>query len=252
MEYENCRIDEYSQRMLLELHGEASVGTGELVRAAGFEEGAYQKVKYRMEEHLIPAGLVRELPEESSRGPDRARRFTLTRDGSQWVSERFGDLGKPATVDEAVEDAGEALKAANSAKESVQKYRKRVHRWQKKVKAVEEDVEELQRVHRTAWGESWEVEQLHEKVDELSEGLEEIEELEESVGEIEERVRVLEEEMRAVSEQHGELEKELTQLKRYFDSHQEEATRERRELEDRIWKVEQRQEEGLLSRLWPF
>jgi uncharacterized protein YoxC len=151
-ESKNYKIDEHSQRILLRLGDERGefgiadpnpydyLSTPVLVAATGFDgSGAAEKVKYRLEEHLIPAGLVEE--KERKKEQD-TRKFRLTMGGKDWL-DNHEELGYAATLGEAIETAEKAAEDAQSAKESVQNYRSTVSELSDDVSNLESVVEEL-------------------------------------------------------------------------------------------------------------
>jgi uncharacterized protein (UPF0335 family) len=139
------RIDTESKLILHELQGEEWVRALKLRRAADLDEN--RQVFYRMENYLLPAGLVEEQARESS---DDLRRFRLTRQGRKWAEAHADELRLPTTREEIQEYALEGYEAGTSAKESVQDYRKKLHRLKRRVERVEEDVEEVEDDQREA------------------------------------------------------------------------------------------------------
>jgi chromosome segregation ATPase len=131
------RIDRASQVMLGTLAEKDGWVYGSRLRDAA-DVAENTQVFYRMEEHLLPAGLVEErdrAPREDGR--QQPRQFRLTSFGVEWVEDHAEEITRPATREEVQELAREGYEAATSAKESVQNYRKKLHR-------VKEQVEELQ------------------------------------------------------------------------------------------------------------
>ena len=135
---QDARIDRESKLMLQALRGGEWMRGLKLRRAADLGEN--RQVFYRMEKHLLPAGLVEEAARESS---DEVRRFRLTRHGEKWVEDQGEELLKPETREEIREYAFEGYKAGTSAQDSVQNYRKKLHRLKQRVERAEETVEEI-------------------------------------------------------------------------------------------------------------
>ena len=133
------RIDTESKLILHELQGEDWVRGLDLRRAADLEEN--RQVFYRMENYLLPAGLVEEQARESS---GDMRWFRLTREGRNWVDAHADELRLPTTREEIQEYAAEGYEAGTSAKESVQNYRKKVNRLKRRVERAEGTVEEVE------------------------------------------------------------------------------------------------------------
>lgn len=110
-----------------------------LRRAANLDEN--RQVFYRMENYLIPGGLVEEHDREN---PDDMRRFRLTEAGTAWVENRGKKLKMPTTHDQIQKYALEGYEAGTDAKESVQNYRKKLHRLKRRVERAEENVETIE------------------------------------------------------------------------------------------------------------
>lgn len=130
------RIGRPSQKILMCLKPTDWVQTGTLRKTAEVSQNS--QVMYRVEEHLIPAGLVEE---QKRRTEQDTRRFRLTRSGEAWVEAHRSEIGTPATREETQELAHHAAEEAQSAKSSVQRYRKKVHRLKQRLGELE-DVEE--------------------------------------------------------------------------------------------------------------
>ncbi|WP_136690064.1 hypothetical protein [Halorhabdus amylolytica] len=119
--------------------------TGELGEAAGFESNRRQKVKYRMDTHLEPAGLVDEQSPPEVVGPDVARRWELTSEGHDFVDEH--DLkAKVVSVEEATERAVEALEIAESVETSLHNQRVKLDRWKEKFQSVRDEFQTVRDV----------------------------------------------------------------------------------------------------------
>lgn len=134
------RVDRASQVMLGTLADKDGWVYGSQLREEA-DLGENRQVFYRMEEYLLPAGLVEEHDREPrEQGHQQPRQFRLTAAGTEWVADHAEAIARPATREEVQELARESHEAATSAKESVQNYRKKVHR----LKERTEDLEELQ------------------------------------------------------------------------------------------------------------
>jgi chromosome segregation ATPase len=137
LEKDGNRIDRASQKILRELkEGGEWIRGLTLRRAADLSQNT--QVFYRVEEHLLPAGLVEEAARTGQDGYVEPRRFRLTSEGEEWVESHAAALAEPATREEAREMAGEAYEAAESARESVQNYRKKLYRVRSRVEELEE------------------------------------------------------------------------------------------------------------------
>jgi|AntDeeMetagen134_2_1112570.scaffolds.fasta_scaffold01783_2 hypothetical protein len=136
---EEVKIDNQSQLVLWQLRDEEWERALTLRRAANLAEN--RQVFYRMEEYLIPAGLVEEQARENT---GDLRRFRLTQAGKDWVEDRGKKLKMPTTHEQIQNYALEGYEAGTSAKESVQTYRKKLHRLKRRVERAEEDVEAIE------------------------------------------------------------------------------------------------------------
>ena len=200
LEKDGHRIDRASQVILRALNGGDEWVRGKTLREAA-DLSQNGQVFYRMEEHLMPSGLVQEAARTERNGHVEPRQFRLTEEGAAWIDEHAEALAIPTTREETAAKAGEAYEAATSARSSVQNYRKKLHRVKGRVEEVEDAVEEI--------GESQEnmtvsVMSVSDRSEENKERSKEtaatVAELEERVGEIEETVARLEEESRARDE----------------------------------------------------
>lgn len=147
-------LDRASERILLELADKESSGgfslellgstnrlnTSELARSVGFKNSG--SAKYRLEEKLVPAGLVERIPPETDVGGAPVH-WELTRDGRRWVDDNREDLEVPQTPEEAVDVAREAMNvaeetqsAAGTANEKTQKVREEFDDLEGEVKAT--------------------------------------------------------------------------------------------------------------------
>ena len=132
------KIDRPSQKMLLALNKRDSLRGSSLRESAELSQNT--QVFYRMEEHLIPAGLVQE---HDRRHEQDQRRFSLTQHGASWLDAHQEEVELPKSRVETQQMAHEALEEASSAKNSVQSYRQKVSRIDDKVGDTEDDVDEL-------------------------------------------------------------------------------------------------------------
>lgn len=140
------RIDRPSQIILGALNTDEWM-FGEPLRETA-ELGQNQQVFYRMDTHLLPAGLVEEKPrEDRSPGHEQARQFRLTDAGVEWVDDHAGEIERPATREETQRMATEARDDAASAKASVQNYRKKLSRMKRHVEDLGEDLAEIEAQH---------------------------------------------------------------------------------------------------------
>ena len=114
-------ISPSSQRILLALENGDWKYSRHLCEPANLDDNG--KVAYRMEAHLIPAGLAEEKPRDDENDP---RQFKLTEEGQKQVEKYQRELEAPSTREEIAEMAQEGYEAGTSAKKSVQEYRKKV------------------------------------------------------------------------------------------------------------------------------
>lgn len=209
--------------MLLALNGYDSL-RGSSLRNSG-ELSQNTQVFYRMENHLIPAGLVEE---HERRHEQDQRRFELTEHGEAWLEAHEGEVELPKSRLETQEMAHEALQEASSAKESFQHYRGKVHRLENKVEDQDESLSSLKErtdsVEITAGrnkgsinglrgrkADESDVEELHE---EMSDWIGDIEEHQrESVNNLGGEIEELREEIADLREENEQLHGELDGLR---------------------------------------
>jgi phage shock protein A len=259
LSYKSYRIDEHSQRILLRLlEADGAVGTGELTKASGFEEGAYSKVKYRIDTHLKPAGFVTELDDRTDSGWDGPRHFEITRTGEWWVAEQQDQLGELRTVDGIASDTAEALEAAESARDSVQSYRRKVYRLKRRVEDVEDDMDELDDrmddVETERQSMLMTLSIIHEESpteEDLEAVAERVAATEESVAATEERVVETEKGLAELQSRVFELEEEVEQLAVDQCRIMEEINEAFEEIGRRLDQLDQ-EDSGILDRLSPF
>lgn len=205
LEKDGYRIDRASQVMLQALNGDDEWVRGQTLREAA-DLAQNGQVFYRMEEHLMPAGLAQEAARTERNGHVEPRQFRLTSEGVEWVTEHADALVIPTTREEAAAKAGAAYEAAESARSSVQNYRKKLYR----VKGRVEELEELpERVRETETRLTYQAESL----DEIRSQVTEVEEAHaEFVGEMREVAEYQHEEVPALVEENVALEERVEQL----------------------------------------
>lgn len=185
LEKDGSRIDRASQLILEALNGDKEWARGKRLREAA-ELSQNTQVFYRVEEHLEPAGLVEEAARTGREGYVEPRRFRLTDEGKEWVTEQASALAVPATREETQKKAGAAYEVAESARSSVQNYRKKVSRVKKRVEELDKAVAEIG--NRQQGTEMHQV-TVSRRSSDNEEGLEElterVEELERSIGDLE-------------------------------------------------------------------
>lgn len=223
---QEVRVDTESKLILHELQGEDWVRGLDLRRAADLDEN--RQVFYRMENYLLPAGLVEEQARENS---TEMRWFRLTREGRNWVDAHADELRLPTTREEIQEYAAEGYEAGTSAKESVQNYRKKVNRLKRRVERAEGTVEEVEDDQRET---NKDVEYLRERsqavrkrsignnnrLDSLEDDVEEratinrVDELRDDVSGVERRLTTLEDKHAGMARQQALREREGARLRR--------------------------------------
>ena len=85
-------LDTLTQQLLTAIHKRHRANTSELRQMIGLEgDGAGRKIRHRMDEHLIPADVVKEVGRRDHPGND-VRVFQITRDGQRAVEDRWQRL----------------------------------------------------------------------------------------------------------------------------------------------------------------
>lgn len=96
-------LDTLTQQILTALHKRHRATTSELRRMIGLEgSGAGRKIRHRMDEHLIPAGVVKETGRRDHPGND-VRVFQITREGQRTVEDRWQRLDHYLQRDEVMD-----------------------------------------------------------------------------------------------------------------------------------------------------
>jgi chromosome segregation ATPase len=134
---DDCQVDEYSQRMIETLVKEKRASTSELAENSnlGNTDSGRRKVRYRLDEHLIPGGLVKEI-----QSADRERVFAQTDGALDFLAAHADEIRESKTLDSVDETAKSALEIANDASETVDE---RVSSIAGKVGSITQKVEEL-------------------------------------------------------------------------------------------------------------
>ena len=223
------KIDRASQKMLLALNKRGR-RRGSSLRESG-ELSQNTQVFYRMEEHLIPSGLVEE---HDRRHEQDQRRFSLTDEGRTWLDAHSEEVAMPKTRVETQEMAHEALKEASSAKVSVQNYRQKVSRMDDKVDDVEDEWEDWQKDKGDSFDQLFfRTKSLREDSDDNTRSIEEVEsdvshlgaQREEFVKNVGSRLGEQEETIAELREENTELRRELGKLQKDVDGIIEEMDR---------------------------
>lgn len=113
---DDCQVDEYSQRMIETLVTEERAATSELAENSnlGNTDSGRRKVRYRLDEHLIPGGLVKEI-----QSADRERVFAQTDAALDFLAAHADKIRESKTLDSVDETAKSALEIARDASETV-------------------------------------------------------------------------------------------------------------------------------------
>jgi NADH dehydrogenase/NADH:ubiquinone oxidoreductase subunit G len=223
------RIDRPSQIILGALNTDEWT-FGEPLRDVA-ELGQNQQVFYRMDNHLLPAGLVEERArEDRPSGYEQARQFRLTECGADWVDDHAGEIARPATREETQQMAAEARDDAASAKASVQNYRKKLSRMKGHVEDLGDDLAEMDAQHAHDYERVAEVEQRVKQAERQS--IQNESAIEKARNEVD---------TRATSEEVEQLREDLTTLDKN-------AAQRREEIESTLDEAVQRQAEAQQSR----
>lgn len=223
------RIDRPSQIILGALNTDEWM-LGEPLRDAA-ELGQNQQVFYRMDNHLLPAGLVEEKPRENRpTGYEQARQFRLTERGADWVDEHTGEISRPATREETQQMATQARDDAASAKASVQNYRKKLSRMKGHVEDLGDDLAEIDAQHAHDYEQLDHLARLAQKAhNRAHENQRTLKDLQHAIDD------------RATSEDVEHLREDLTTLDK-------ESAQQREEIEDELDEALQRQAQAQQSR----
>lgn len=219
------KVDRPSQKMLLALNKRDGLRGSSLRKTAELSQNT--QVFYRMEEHLIPAGLVEE---QNRRHEQDQRRFSLTDGGASWLDAHEEVVAMPKSRVETQEMAHEALEEASSAKDSVQSYRQKVNRIKNDVEDVEDEWVEWQKDKDDAFSKLFfRTSILREDSDDQSDSIEEIEcrvsdieaqreeyvrNMGNRVGKQEKRIEALQSSVSSLEKENAKLWAEIEKMKR--------------------------------------
>lgn len=144
-------LDRESERILIELKakydagksaghapGRGRIHTGALARAVGLKHTG--SAKYRLEEKLVPAGLVNRVGKRYDGGGAPVD-WELTAQGREWVEENRESLEIPQTPEEAVDVARDVRSVADQARSAAGSANESVRRLREEFGELEDDVE---------------------------------------------------------------------------------------------------------------
>lgn len=120
IEHKGHKLDDIAQKILVALYEGQTLTTSELREWT--EAKNNQIVKYRIDEHLRPAGLVVKNGEKKVRNgahPSYVWKLSYP-DGREWVDAHLEELEEPKTFEEVHEIAQSAHEAAQTAMDRVQ------------------------------------------------------------------------------------------------------------------------------------
>lgn len=217
---DNYRVDEVSQRALVELEERGAVGTTGLAAAAvgDVEDGSLRRVRYRMDEHLIPGGLASEVESD-----DDERVYELNPLGKRFLDEHRDAVESVGVVRELAADAETAAEQAERAAERVDGMMSRIKSVEGTAGAASRDVSKLKD----------DLEELRDTVNGLRS---EASSVEKRMKSVETRVSLARDDAREAAERSEEVEAEMEELRS-------EISETRDELSERIDDLEQRHEE---------
>jgi DNA repair exonuclease SbcCD ATPase subunit len=237
LRYEDYRIDEISQQVLLNLQsGPEEITT--LVETTDAED--YGNIKHRAEAHLIPAGLVIEMNTVQ-------RKLRLTKSGQRFIDDM--DVGT-ISVDEIREVALDADEGVRELRDTVGDLQAEIDKIDfETIADIEQRLDEFKDAHRYTVRDEWMVDYLFNTLSDVDN----------EVTELRERQETLIERIDRLEERAAAIESELEAQKRHIDDVEDQAETNEvnnqallsslADLEDRLDDVEERQESGLLS--WP-
>ena len=209
LEKDGYRVDRASQVILRTLNGGDEWVRGKTLREAA-DLSQNGQVFYRMEEHLIPAGLAQEAARTERNGHVEPRQFRLTEEGMAWIEEHAEILATPTTREETAAKAGEAYEVAESARESVQSYRKKLYRVKSRVEDLEELPERVRETETKLQYQAGSLDEIRSRATETEEAYEEFAEESRKVMERQQReIETLQEENDALREKIERLEEKL-------------------------------------------
>jgi chromosome segregation ATPase len=113
---DDCQVDEFSQRMIETLVKKERTSTSELAENSDLRntDAGRRKVRYRLDNHLIPGGLAKEI-----QSADRERVFAQTDASLDFLAAHAEEIQESKTLDSVDETAKSAIEIAKDASETV-------------------------------------------------------------------------------------------------------------------------------------
>ena len=187
-------LDTLTQQLLTALHKRHRATTSELRRMIGLEgSGAGRRIRHRMDEHLIPAGVVKEVGRREHPGND-VRVFQISRDGQRAVEDEWQRLDHYLQREEVMDAQRETQERVDLLHDLHDETRKRQD-------DLEGDFEDIEGEFQGLQGN---VSELRSRVEDLEEELE---------AERKKRLK-LEEELESVDEETDLLAEQISEVKR--------------------------------------
>lgn len=224
LEYGNSKIDKISQE-ILDVLKEGPCRTGELVDET--EVNQHQQIHHRMEEYLVPAGLVQELGEAHVPGGlPNGIVWSLTDKGYRFVDDFDDEILRPEVEDleNRVQNLENKIKAhqerlqvidgkrghLNSLQQDLEERHASLDELNELLDDVEEHVEQVKESHAAVLVRGDKLERAHEEVrQKLSEQDEHLQEIQQEWNQVQSQIN------NEISEYSARVEEDLKEIETY-------------------------------------
>ena len=194
------KIDEYSQRMIDVLVRQERAATSELAATAFGEatDNARRKVRYRVDEHLLPASLV---SEEDTDYDERV--FAVTETGLDFVSRHADAIRESGSLERIDETAQNALETAELVDSRIDSVSGTVGSIKRNISGIDEEIDEVRETVYKLDSEVYEVKKATKRHDKLPA----------RIDQNDDRVSGLESDLADAHERIDDVEEQISQIK---------------------------------------
>jgi uncharacterized coiled-coil DUF342 family protein len=257
LNYEGHRVDETSQVLLQVLRDRReAMTTGELRKQADLEQN--RPVQYRMDEYLVPAGLVERAGERKMPGGSpNAKLWRITDEGREWVSDHAEDLTIARDAHRAIESLQRTRETVDRLSDDLEAFNQKVDGWQETMNRRSKRIHQLEEQQKSwraelveqgdeAWNKARDVERTVSRVaDDVDELETRMESLEDDVDQVTGYVEDVSEWLESFDDRVGAVEGAADQQQSEIDELRDDLKNTREELSE----VRKTANRGFLDRL---
>jgi vacuolar-type H+-ATPase subunit I/STV1 len=243
--YGDTKLDEYSQRILLELDSRNLIAS-DLAESSGLDDA--QQVRYRMANYLIPGGLVEKVGKSRVSGGE-ATVYALTSQGEDAIDQRPDGWGGVPSPEDNSERIGELESTVEMLRSELDRQDSRIS--DRPVRAtINKDLEDA-------------VDSVAEREERMANLVADARSSRSSVAEMRDEVRVMKSEVEAISDEiqtattdadlrAERVEQAVAEMNEELGSLQERLSDTESRLSELEEQVARKNQKSILSRLWPF